>query len=46
MVLFRTTLVPHCEQCQSRAMHTALPTAAELYGEGFTAVHHPGDATP
>nr|WP_024127908.1 AAA family ATPase [Streptomyces sp. 14R-10]AHF46182.1 atp/GTP-binding protein [Streptomyces sp. 14R-10] len=29
-----------------RAMHTALPTVEELYAEGFTAVHHPGDTTP
>ncbi|MFD5907065.1 AAA family ATPase [Streptomyces microflavus] len=29
-----------------RAMHAALPTVAELYAEGFTAVHHPGDTTP
>ncbi|MBD2829884.1 hypothetical protein ID875_21180 [Streptomyces globisporus] len=29
-----------------RAMHTALPTVEELYAEGFTTVHHPGDTTP
>ncbi|MER8199673.1 AAA family ATPase [Streptomyces microflavus] len=36
------TVPPHVV----RDMHAELPTVKQLYDEGYTAVHHPGDTTP